>query len=80
MEKLEILRDALGAVAIVTAYIGAVLVLALFDVGLTLLLVRWAGKVKKLSRLSQPEAPESNLPELPPDHSAVMIGGGLKKW
>jgi hypothetical protein len=81
MHRLEILRDGLTVALTVTAYITAVLLLALFDAGLTLLLFKAAGKVKKLSRIPQREAPESNLPGLPEDAgTAVVIGGGIKKW
>jgi hypothetical protein len=77
MEQLEMVRDVLGGVAMVLGFIGAVLLLALFDVGLTLLLVRWSSKVKQLTNLAQPEAP---LPQLPQDHKVVVLGGGIKKW
>jgi hypothetical protein len=77
MEKLQMIRDALGAVAIVLGFIGAVLLLALVDTGLTLLLIRWAGKVKRLAELPQPGVP---LPELPPDHNLTVLGGGVRKW
>jgi hypothetical protein len=76
MDKIEMARDVLGGVAMILGFIGAVLLLALFDVGLTLLLVRWSSKVKQLARLPQPEAP---LPQLPDDHRVVVLGGALKK-
>jgi hypothetical protein len=77
MQTLEMIRDVLGAAAMMLGFVGAVLLLALVDTGLTLLLVRWAGKVRRLGRLPQPDVP---LPELPPDHKVVVLGGGLRKW
>jgi hypothetical protein len=72
--SIEQAQELLGAAAIMLGFVGAVLVLALADVGLTLLLLRWAGKVKDLAQ------PAPNLPELPPDHNVVVIGGGIRKW
>jgi hypothetical protein len=77
MDKLQVVRDVVGTVAIVFCYITAVLVMALADVGMSLLLVKWSGRLKKLSHLPQPEAP---LPKLPDDQKVVVIGGGLKRW
>jgi hypothetical protein len=71
---IEQAQELLSAAAIMLGFVGAVLVLALADVGLTLLLLRWASKIKDLART------EPNLPELPPDHKVVVIGGGIRKW
>jgi hypothetical protein len=78
MEKLQMVRDALGAVAMVLGFVGAVLMLVLVDAGLTLLVIRWTHKVKKALEISQPEAPP--LPKLPEDHTVTVIGGGLTRW
>jgi hypothetical protein len=77
MDKLQVVREALGMVAIVLGFAGAVLMLALVDTGLTLLLVRWARKVKRLAELPQPGVP---LPQLPPDHRVTVLGGAVRKW
>jgi uncharacterized membrane protein YciS (DUF1049 family) len=78
MQRLDFLRDVLYAVVVIFGFATAVLTLALVDVGLTLLLVRWSHKVKRLTELPQPE---SLLPELPADQGTVTIlGGGIRKW
>jgi hypothetical protein len=77
MEQLTILRDVLSAVAIVLGFVGGVLLLALIDVGFTVLLIRWARSVRKAHELPQPEVP---LPQLPPDHRVTVLGGGVRKW
>jgi hypothetical protein len=77
MDKIELVRDVVGGVAIVGVYVSAVLLLALLDVGMTLLLIRWSAKIRKASELPQPEVP---LPKLPDDHKVVVLGGGIKKW
>jgi hypothetical protein len=78
MEQLETIRDALGAVVMVLGFVGAVLMLALVDVGFAVLLIRCGRKVKRLTELPQPGVP---LPQLPPDHKVVVLGGGVrKKW
>ena len=64
----------LGYVLLVEAVTAAILLLGQFIVvqvrALRLMLsVEW----------TQPRAPESVLPELPPDHK-VVIGGGIRKW
>jgi hypothetical protein len=78
MEKLQMVRDALGAVAMVLGFVGAVLMLVLVDAGLTLLLIRWTHKVKKALELPQPQSPP--MPALPDDHKVTIIGGGVRKW
>jgi hypothetical protein len=81
MQRLDFLRDVLYAVLTLFGFATAVLTLALVDVGLTLLLVRWSHKVKHYGFLPQPKAPESLLPELPADQGTVTIlGGGIRKW
>jgi hypothetical protein len=78
MDRLQVVRDVVGGVAIIFCYITAVLGMALVDAGMTLLLFKASGKIKKAVELDQPKAP---LPELPPDHKVdVVIGGGLRKW
>jgi|Tabmets5t2r1_1033131.scaffolds.fasta_scaffold88000_1 hypothetical protein len=77
MEKLQVMRDVVSVVAILFLYVTAILVMALADVGIGYLIVRWSGTIKKASELPQPEAP---LPKLPDDHKVVVIGGGLKRW
>jgi hypothetical protein len=78
MEQLQTIREALGMVALVLGFVGAVLMLALVDVGFTVLLIRWAGKLKKLSEVPQPDVPP--VPKLPADHRVTVIGGGIRKW
>jgi hypothetical protein len=75
--KLEFARQAVGTAAVVFAYVTAVLVMALADVAMTVLLIKWSSKIRKASELPQPKVP---LPELPPDHKVVVIGGGVKRW
>lgn len=77
MAMLQMIRDALGMVAIVLSFVGGVLVLALVDLGMTVLLVRWARTIRRARDLPQPQAP---LPQLPDDHKVLVIGGGIKKW
>jgi hypothetical protein len=77
MEDLQAIREALLHVAVIFAFVTAVLVMALADVGMTLILMKWSGKIRKASELPQPEVP---LPQLPPDHQVVVIGGGVKRW
>ena len=77
MEDLRIIGEFVRVVAILLAYITAVLVLAIADAAMTLLLFRWSSKIKKASELPQPEVP---LPQLPPDHQVVVLGGGIKRW
>ena len=75
--SIEQVRELLGAAATMLGFVGAVLVLALADVGMTLLLLRWAGKLKDLA---QPE-PSTMAPELPEEAGiAVVIGGGIRRW
>jgi hypothetical protein len=77
MDKVELVRDVAGGVAIVGVYITAVLALALLDVAMTWLLIRLSAKIKKASELPQPEVP---LPQLPDDHKVVVLGGAVKRW
>ena len=77
MDKIAMVRDLVGGIAIVAAYVTAVLLLALIDVGMTLLLLRWSSKIKGFAQLPQPEVP---LPKLPDDHKVVVVGGGIRKW
>jgi hypothetical protein len=77
MNKLQVLRDVVTTAAIVFAYVTAVLVMALADAAITVLLFKLSGKIKKASELPQPQV---LLPELPPDHKVVVIGGGIRKW
>jgi hypothetical protein len=71
------MRDLILNVAVLFAFVTAVLVMALADMGITLLLFKWSSKIKKASTLPQPKVP---LPELPPDHKVVVLGGGVKRW
>jgi hypothetical protein len=75
MHHLETLRELLGMVALVLGFLGGVLMLALVDVGLTVLLVKWAGTIRRARDLPQPDAP---LPSLPDDHRVTVLGGGLR--
>jgi hypothetical protein len=75
MEDLQAIREALLHVAVIFAFVTAVLVMALADVGMTLILMRWSSKIRKSSELPQP-----SLPELPSDHQVVVLGGGVKRW
>jgi hypothetical protein len=77
MRDLHAVREFVTVVAVLFAYLTAVLVMALADVGMTILLMNWSGKIRKASELPQPEVP---LPQLPPDHTVVVIGGGIRKW
>lgn len=74
--SIEQAQELLGAAAILLGYVAAVLLLALTDIGLTLLVLRWASKIKDLARTE----PSTMTPELPPDHNVVVIGGGIRKW
>jgi hypothetical protein len=74
MTNLEQIQEALGAAATLLGYVGAVLVLALADLGMTLLVLRWAGKVKELA---EPEPPSLTTPA---DHSPIIVGGALRRF
>jgi hypothetical protein len=77
MDNLHVLREVVTTVAVLFAYVTAVLVMAIADVGMTVLLLKWSGRIRKASELPQPEV---LLPELPPDHKVVVIGGAIRKW
>jgi hypothetical protein len=77
MKDLHIIREALLHVAVIFAFVTAVLLMALADVGMTVLLLKWSTKIRKARELDQPQVP---LPELPPDHKVIVLGGGIKKW
>jgi hypothetical protein len=67
-------QEMLGAAAILLGYVAAVLLLALTDVGITLLLLRWTNRIKELAK---PEPPSSTLPT---DHSPIIVGGALRRF
>jgi hypothetical protein len=77
MEDLQVLGEFVRAVAAIIAFVTGILVMALADVGMTVLLLKWSSKIRKASELPQPEVA---LPQLPPDHKVVVIGGGVRKW
>ena len=77
MEDLQVIGEFVRAVAVIIAFVTGILVMALADVGMTVLLLKWSSKIRKASELPQPEVP---LPQLPSDHQVVVIGGGIKKW
>ena len=77
MEDLQVIGEFVRVVAVLFAYVTAVLVMALADVGITVLLLKWSSKIRKASELPQPEVP---LPQLPDDHKVVVLGGAVKRW
>ena len=74
MEDLQAIREALLHVAVIFAFVTAVLVMALADVGMTLILMRCPPRPEdKRNSRSRPC-------ELPSDHQVVVLGGWAQRW
>jgi hypothetical protein len=77
MQTIAVLQEALKITAILLSFVTAVLLLALADLGMTLLLIRGSKVINKAAELPEPEIAESS--QLPSDHR-IVIGGGIVKW
>ena len=60
MEDLQVIGEFVRAVAVIIAFVTGILVMALADVGMTVLLLKWSSKIRKASKLPSPRCPCPN--------------------